>query len=412
MNISFVSLGRKALIALIPLVIMSITFLFYGFANTFVYYPLLCIFYLVFIYIDYKNAFLLSITLFIVTLLVNGLLGLLKIDDRIYYRAHERLTVYNHEIEMKSYKKNVDITVMMPFGDACAVGNEKNIDIEPRRIRFKTDSLGFRNDSDYKGQEYVLVGDSFTVGNDTSQEDILMTQLKEKYHKDTYGLAYPGGIPEYVKYILYFQKKVKTDFKVLLFVYEGNDFPETYSRKRLTVKKHGFMALRDRYKAIFEETVLYKYTYSLISKYTRKSLSAEVFVVNGRRMADFGEYIDAARRDTYRLPDKVVPMLSLVRNRIDHIFFIPTKYRVYYSFLEKNNQKPLPNAQWEAIKALSKKLDIGCTDLTGPMIDVSKILLKEDKYTFWKDDSHWNKYGIGVAAKVVSDYIDSKKGLQ
>ena len=43
------------------------------------------------------------------------------------------------------------------------------------------------------------------------------------------------------------------------------------------------------------------------------------------------------------------------------------------------------------------------------MIDASKTLLKEDKYTFWKDDSHWNKYGIGVAAKVVSDYIDSKK---
>jgi len=48
------------------------------------------------------------------------------------------------------------------------------------------------------------------------------------------------------------------------------------------------------------------------------------------------------------------------------------------------------------------KVQIPCTDLTGPMMP-SPPALKEGKYTYWKDDSHWNRYGIGVAAKVVAE---------
>jgi hypothetical protein len=409
MSISASQLARRILTPLILLFITYNTLLFYGFAGSFILYPLLFIFLVIYLWIDWKNGLALALSLLGATLLVNLLLGFVKIEDRMYYRPHEKLTVYNHEIELKSYKKNADITVLTPFGDAGAVGNVKDIELEPRKIRFKTDSLGFRNNSDYRGEKYVLVGDSFTVGNGTSQEDILTSQLKEKYHKETYEVAYAGGIPEYVKYILYFQKRYGHDFKVLLFLFEGNDFPESVSRRQLIIRKPAFKAIRDRYKAFFEETILYRYTYSLIAKRTKRLLGAEALVVNGHKMADFTEYVSVTRREEYRIPERIIPMLSLVRNRIDHIFFIPTKYRVYYPFLDKDNQKPLPNAQWEAVKALSQKLNVGCTDLTGPLIDASRLLLKEDKYTFWKDDSHWNRHGIAVAARVVSDYIDSRE---
>ncbi len=412
LNISVSQLARRIAIAILLLFITYNTLLFYGFAGSFIVYPILCLFLVIYLWVDWKNGLALSLSLLGATLLINLLLGLVKIEDRIYYRPHEKLTVYNHEIELKSYRKNADITVLTPFGDAGAVGNVKNVELEPRKIRFKTDSLGFRNSDDYKGERYVLVGDSFTVGNGTSKEDILTTQLKETYHKDTYEVAYAGGIPEYVKYILYFQKKYGNDFKVLLFLFEGNDFPESVSRRQLTIKKPAFKAIRDRYKAFFEETILYRYTYSLIAKRTKRLLGAEPLVVNGHRMADFAEYISATRRETYRIPERIAPMLSLVRDRIDHIFFIPTKYRVYYPFMEGSGGKPLPNAQWEAVKELSQRLNVGCTNLTGPMIDASRSLLKEGKFTFWKDDSHWNRYGIAVAAKAVSDYIDSKGVLK
>ena len=366
--------------------------------------------FLVYVCIDWKNGLLLACSLLGTTLLLNGLLGLLKFEDRIYYRAHERVAVYDHKMEMEGYRKNVDIMVSMPFGDTIAVGTEKNIEREPRRIRFKTDSLGFRNNSDYRGQRYVLVGDSFVVGDGSTQEDTLAVQLRERYGIDVYTLAHPGGILEYVKYILYFKKIYKTDFRVLMFLYEGNDFAEGFSRRQFALKKTHGRALLDWYFSFYRRTILYRYTYSLMSKRSARPFPSEAITVNGHRMGEFTEYIRATRRETYRFPERVVEdRVSLVADRIDHIFFIPTKFRVYYSSLDTGNDRPLPNAQWEAVKALAERFKIPCTDLTGPMIAESARLLKEDKYTYWKDDSHWNRYGIGVAAKVVAEELKAKK---
>jgi hypothetical protein len=396
---------RRAIFALMPLLATYHTLLFYGFLPNTIFYVVLTLFFLVYIVMGWKNSLLLACSLLGATLLVNFGLGLLKIDNRIYYREHERFTVYNGDMQMHSYERNVDAMLKMPFGDTYAVGGEKNFEIEPRTIRFKTDSLGFRNDDPYRGQKYVLVGDSFVVGNGSSQEDTLQSQLKERYGIDTYSLAYPGGIPEYVKFILYLQGKYKDDFKVLLFLFEGNDFPESYSRRELLTKKPFLKALSQRYRAFFAETVLYRYTYSVASKWSKKTFTPRVLTVKGHRIADFDQYVGVTDRKTFRFPERVIPMLSLVRDRIDHIFFIPTKFRVYYPFLETGNQGPLPNAQWEAVKALSESWHIPCTDLTGPLIAESERLLKEDKFTYWKDDSHWNGNGIAVAARVISSQI-------
>ena len=396
---------RRAIIALIPLLLTYHTLLFYGFLPNAIFYVVLTLFFLGYIFMDWKNSLLLASSLLGATVLVNLGLGLMKMDDRIYYREHERFTVYNGDMQLSGYKKNVDVVLKMPFGDTYAVGGGKSIEIEPRTIRFKTDSLGFRNDDAYRGQKYVLVGDSFVAGNDNTQEDALQSQLKEKYGIDAYSLAYPGGIPEYVKFILYLQRKYKDDFRVLLFLFEGNDFPESYSSRELLIKKPFLKALSQRYRAFFSETVLYRYTYSVASKWSKKTFTPTVLTVKGHGIADFDQYIGVTRRETFQFPKKIIPMLSLVRNRIDHIFFIPTKYRVYYPFLGTDNQKPLPNAQWEAVKALSDSWHIPCTDLTGPLIAESERLLKEDKFTYWKDDSHWNRNGMAVAAGMISDRI-------
>jgi hypothetical protein len=396
---------RRAIIALIPLLLTYHTLLFYGFLPNTIFYVVLTLFFLGYIFMDWKNSLLLAFSLLGATVLVNLGLGLMKMEDRIYYREHERFTVYNGDMQMSGYKKNVDVVLKMPFGDTYAVGGGKSIEIEPRTIRFKTDSLGFRNDDAYRGQKYVLVGDSFVAGNDNTQEDGLQNQLKERYGIDTYCLAYPGGIPEYVKFILYLQRKYKDDFKVLLFLFEGNDFPESYSSRKLLIKKPFLKALSETYRAFFTETILYRYTYSVASKWSKKTFTPAVLTVKGHGIADFDQYIAVTRRETFQFPKKIIPMLSLVRNRIDHIFFIPTKYRVYYPFLGTGNQNPLPNAQWEAVKALAETWHIPCTDLTGPLIAESERLLKEDKFTYWKDDSHWNRNGIAVAAGIISDRI-------
>ncbi len=272
--------------------------------------------------------------------------------------------------------------------------------------RASPEPVSIRITSDGK---YVLVGDSFIAGNGNSQEDLLASQLTDRYGIDSYTLAYPAGIPEYMKFILYLERTYGTGFKVLLFLFEGNDFDEAFSRRQFVVKRNAVRVLFDSYRAFFKETVLYRYTFSLAAARTKRTFTSRVFTVGGHRIGEFEEYIRVTERGSYKLPEEAVSALSRVRGRIDHIFFIPTKYRVYYRFLAEGNAKPLPNAQWEAAKALSERLHVPCTDLTGPLVAESEELLRKGRFTFWKDDSHWNRNGIAVAARVVAEQVRAGK---
>jgi len=43
--------------------------------------------------------------------------------------------------------------------------------------------------------------------------------------------------------------------------------------------------------------------------------------------------------------------------------------------------------------------------LTAALIKASDTLLSGHKLTYWKDDTHWNKIGISIAAKSVAGDI-------
>jgi hypothetical protein len=44
-------------------------------------------------------------------------------------------------------------------------------------------------------------------------------------------------------------------------------------------------------------------------------------------------------------------------------------------------------------------------DLTRPLQEESQRLLPEGKLTFWSDDTHWNRYGVAVAAREVQAFL-------
>jgi len=405
MELTIKNIVKSLFFTLIPLALTFVTLNFYGFAKPFIFILLLFIFFFIYLRAGFKNAFLFSVTFFISTIILNCIVAVF-LEDKMYYRPHEKLSIYNAELGRKLYKKNVDILFNMPFGDIKAVGNLKDIDIEPRKIRFKTDALGFRNNGDYKGERYVVVGDSFIVANGTDQTDMISVQLKNKWNKSVYALGYEGGIPEYVRYVLYLKGKTDKDFKVLIFLFEGNDFPDFISKKQMIINKSQRKILYERIKALFEETALYRYTFSLMARFTNKHQKAKSFYLKGHWIGEFEDYINVTERNSYILPDNAVKMLNLIRDHIGHIFFIPTKYRVYFPFIEKKDKKELPHSQWKATQSLARALGVGCTDLTEMLRKESERLLKEDKFTYWKDDSHWNGYGIAVAARAVCDYIN------
>jgi len=81
---------------------------------------------------------------------------------------------------------------------------------------------------------------------------------------------------------------------------------------------------------------------------------------------------------------------------------------VYYKYLD-TPLKILPNKQREYIRSIGLKLGIKTTNLTPALIDASDDFLGNNALSFWRDDTHWNKNGISIAAKVVAAVITSNK---
>jgi hypothetical protein len=90
-------------------------------------------------------------------------------------------------------------------------------------------------------------------------------------------------------------------------------------------------------------------------------------------------------------------------DNLEHVFFIPTKYRVYHRHLGR--QEPLPHAQWSALHEICEDSDLRCTDLTSELTERSEDLLARGELTWWRDDTHWNRHGIAVAAGRVAEIL-------
>jgi len=325
----------------------------------------------------------------------------------LYYRPFEILAVYDENIGHMVFKKGARIKMRMPYGDLVAISyNNTSIEKEPHNVVFNVDSCGFRNDSNYHGQKYVLVGDSFIFGAADSQEDILSSQLKNKYNIDVYNVSFTGDIFHYVKFIKEFEKRAKSDFKVLLFIYEGNDFndapPDNFGRKN----KLQFIRDTFTYRFLKIRYHLLRGRYQALK--TQAPGRVKVIKINGHKVGFLDSRIGTAEDSEYKGSEGFESALSVISPKVAHIFFIPEKYRVYYSFIEGSHSGYLPNTHWEYLASLCKKLNLKATNLTEPLIRESEELMKKDIMTWWKDDTHWNKYGIAVAAKIVAETLKTE----
>lgn len=346
-----------------------------------------------------------SITLVVATLFYGAALKLTGFEDSIYYRPDEKYVRFDYANNHRIYQGNVHIDMTMPHGDLRAMTRE---DIaEPRRMQFHTDSDGFRNELDYHGQTYVLVGDSFIAGSSNSQEDMLAVQLLRDHHLDTYSLAYPGSPADYAAYVRGFAQRHGRNFRVLLFLFEGNDFEESRGRKESKLARYG-----RRYYEMFSEFGTYRVTKSLLKRVTRaRSIQAgadlEVAELGGKKMAFYRRYMTVTRQAQEPQPEGFERSIESMRPYIERVYFIPTKYRVYSRHL--NPAETLPNAQWQYLQGVCRKYQLHCTDLTAPLVRESDALLKKGEFTWWRDDTHWNRHGIGVAARVVAADLAAAK---
>lgn len=404
---------KEILLLLVSFVTTFHILLFYGlpFKIFLVIFSLLAI---TFIVIKGSNAVVVTVSLVIGTIFFGILLKVTGLEHSMYYRPHEMFSVYDTALGHRRYQKNVHFEMQMPHGDLKVKDFSQQVVPEPRNVVFKTDSLGYRNNQDYHGQQYVLVGDSFLAGSGISQKVLITEQLLTKYGIDSYNLAHPGGIEEYAGYMNNFNKMFKSqfNFKFVLFFFEGNDFNRLpkHTPNEAQDRNNRVISSLKRYYKLFNKTSIYRFTSSALRKILYQAQNHEMkigeLVVGEPPMSlfYFMEYKEVSDRKSLTGQDHP-PIEQYLEERADDIasiFFIPTKYRVYYNLSQSKPQKALPHLQWEYIQKVANQLDIRATDLTPVWVNESKKLLQEGQLTFWRDDTHWNPNGIAVAAQKIA----------
>jgi hypothetical protein len=340
-----------------------------------------------------------TLTLILITSAYWAALRITGFEDRIYYRPDEKYVRFDYQNSHRRFAPNVRVERDVPHGDLRAMTAEEN-DEPPRRVAFRTDRDGFRNDRDYHGQRWLLVGDSFVTGHGNSQEDLLVTQLGRDHGIDAYSLGNTGNLSDYLAYVRGFRKRYGDEARVLLFIFEGNDFEPTHARAEHVVRRYW-----RRYYRMFSGLNTYRVTMSLYKRYLRRHDVYEggavmLADVAGRRMMFYRPYVEVAEQ---RSPPDMAGFddtLLALGPSIERVYFIPTKYRVYYRQLQPHGS--LPNTQWNYLSGLCARLELRCTDLTEPLVRESERLLAQGRFTWWRDDTHWNRHGIAVAARLVA----------
>lgn len=363
------------------------------------------------LFLDYRKLLPLALSLLFTT-------GALEVVVRLgasealnpYYRPHEVLSRGPGET---SYLPNESVAMAVPHGDLLAIAPDLPESlIEPRYEVFRTDSLGYRNDADYAGEPFVFVGDSYLVGT----ESTLTAELKSRHDIHAYNVSYSGTGP-----LIYAEKVqfVRTEFgsgRIAVFFFEGNDFEPmnpTEQAARDFVPRQAQRWLADYIRAVRGSSLWARTFYGLTSRSAHLLAvrngpddSSPVFVrvVGGQPMAFLRGYADVVRRTSF--DDHSFIRSRLAEARPDLVVFIPDKFRIYGPLLDEQPEADLPHAQWDYLEAVTAELGVPSLDLTAELFERSRLLLESGLFTYWRDDTHWNRIGEQVAAEILATTLD------
>lgn len=349
-------------------------------------------------FIGARNGLLVAASLAVATLLYAGMLALVDWESAVYYRPHERLATHDTRRDHAAYEPERHLQMRMPHGDLQSMTRE---DIaEPRPVEFVTDARGFRNRADYAGEPYLLVGDSFIAGNSNTQEDLLGEQLARVHGVRAYHLGHPGDLDDYLAYVEAFRADHGDAAKVLLFLFEGNDFP-VHGRYRPPTTRPLVHRLYKRWFRMWSHTGVYRFTASVYRRWrhgTDVDEGAQVIMgqMAGRPAAFYREYVEVSRAAGYAPDPAYTQRLRAALAGSHRVFFIPTKFRVYHA------GAALPHARWTFLARLCNATGARCTDLTPALVEAAAAAAPAGETVYWRDDTHWNRRGMAVAAREVA----------
>jgi len=337
-------------------------------------------------------------------------------DAPVYYREHEEYT------RGDAYAKNVSVIIDQPYGDLYAIDAGVNPDKrermkEPRVVEFITDQYGYRNNLfSIEEADVILGGDSYVVGTGNSQDDIPANILSRLTGLKIASIAHPGYAASYMPRIKRLLDKIRDDAKIYLFFCEGGDIGVRVDSPKSQVGDLINRYLHYEYqkdlllKAIYpQESVFFRKVRAQSHILNRRILglnNVEYFNINGDIV---GELKDRVAKHTPYQVDVYIIKDSEMLKRLNGIFFVPNKYRVYAKYVTDD---PVPDKVITELKRVYAEVyaefNIPVYDLTPVLQKRADELIREKKYVYWRDDTHWNRYGIEVAMECVKEVIHNE----
>lgn len=299
---------------------------------------------------------------------------------------------------------------------------------EWRWITVETDEVGLRNPIGAidKKQDVILMGDSFTFGYGTDQENIWSYQLAKKTSLNVYNIGvYGHGVTQQVELLNYLLKergmKVSAHPVFILVVFEGNDLTDinTYANPIPNKKLYFIKEYMRRY---FKGSLFYTMSNIMRHILHKKDNNNDLYVMysssrfgnmtflipyseainnNNISMIQTAQFFKNAGINTAfkRLKD-----LSDEYNATVVIYYCPTKSRVYGKYFNGHPKVPEQDYFRQLVSSCAENYGMKFVDLTIRFNSIAK----DGGLLYWRDDTHLNNQGHYVLTNVTEEILRTK----
>ncbi len=310
----------------------------------------------------------------------------------------------------------------------------------------RTDSEGFRNDTDIERADIICIGDSFTMAPDVTTQNIWTNILGEYINKVTKNLGVSGYCPIQEEIVLRrFGINCQPQLVIWAF-YEGNDLTEIdgfskwiqEGRKNVLMNDSRWNAWnREMYSLLILKSFFVDYLKLGLYSDTRSSSDVLFLPVADANLVFTTRTLHIMEQDKQEIADsqswKVLTDIllrsrsELLKHNAEFLLVVfPMKTNAYISklletgLLFKYVKRGYPNITEEsALREIENRIKNNChsiTDLTMEFckennihaLDLTKSFQRESENStilFYPLDSHWNPKGHRLVAQEISSYI-------
>jgi hypothetical protein len=327
----------------------------------------------------------------------------------------------------EAFLPNLRLQVPVTYGDLARMANIQDSK-ERRSLRFSSDALGFRNVEASGPVAGILFGDSFAMAGDDDRET-LSAQLGQRIGCRIYNAASPDD--EFRRPDLTLVGSLAKRIGMA----NGYIIVEQVERRALESRSPRERPVRGKFRQAWSQF------WRQLGTLTRDS-----------PVKRFAENVMKSIRDDRILPnnylDNVVqgklrngaPMLFLPSEfksyeitrlpPLDYwiklnqelgklefrllVVLVPNKHTVYRHLLEGEQKQPRGGQDLlpELASAL-RAAGVAAIDLTPVLKQHADAAFKHNKYVYWRNDTHWNADGVGIAAdEIVRTFPELRKGCR